>query len=269
MKPSRTMKDGVKAPLTTRDLARVAGISEQAVRDYESAGLLPPVPRAVNGYRAFSASHLAALLVVRGLKDAGYARDEMKRVMGAIDRGSLAPAMAILDAHHHTLWERRTELARGGGDAGAAPLGARSRRDLHSCLTIGAAARRVGVSVATVRFWEAVGVVQVGRDPANGYRRFTEANVDRLAAVKALRGLGVSWDAIREAVRDAPPAREDAPRPMPAIQVDIDRQSLLNARATSLVWAYASVRAGAAGEIGHDPLRAFLDILAAMPDEPS
>lgn len=49
------------------DLARVAGISTQQVRNYEHDGVLPPAPRTTSGYRSYSNRHRDALLAYRAL----------------------------------------------------------------------------------------------------------------------------------------------------------------------------------------------------------
>ena len=49
------------------DLAREAGISTQAVRNYEAAGILPEAPRTESGYRRYEEQHLRALLTYRAL----------------------------------------------------------------------------------------------------------------------------------------------------------------------------------------------------------
>ncbi|HEX2515201.1 MAG TPA: MerR family DNA-binding transcriptional regulator, partial [Chloroflexota bacterium] len=55
---------GVRRPV---DLARLAGVSTQQVRNYEQAGILPPVPRTATGYRRYDARHERALLAYRAL----------------------------------------------------------------------------------------------------------------------------------------------------------------------------------------------------------
>ncbi len=45
------------------DLARLAGVSAQQIRNYADAGILPPVPRTAAGYRRFGDTHRRALLI--------------------------------------------------------------------------------------------------------------------------------------------------------------------------------------------------------------
>lgn len=249
--------------LATRDLAVAAGISEQAVRDYEASGLLPPAPRQANGYRAFSAIHLATLCVLRALKEAGYSRDEIAIVMAAIARGSLAPALRIIDHHHHLLAVRRMTLAQAGADRAMGREG-ESRPDSgrRQPLSIGEAAARLGVRTSTLRFWESLALFRVARNPANGYREFDEVDLDRIAAIMRMRALDISWDAIREAMRDD--RRHSTEATTAAVDADLFRQSWLNARATAMVCTCAAAMTSATAGVDDDPMQPFLQSLAAM-----
>lgn len=63
---------------------------------------------------------------------------------------------------------------------------------------IGDLARRLGVSVKAVRYYEAVGILlPAGRTPS-GYRLYTEQDAQRLRFVKAAQAIGFRLDDIRE-----------------------------------------------------------------------
>jgi hypothetical protein len=47
--------------------ARLARVSAQQVRNYLDMGVLPPVERTANGYRAFTTHHADALITTRAL----------------------------------------------------------------------------------------------------------------------------------------------------------------------------------------------------------
>ena len=55
------------AALRPVDLARLAGISAQQVRNYADAGILPPAERTAAGYRLFEDRHRRAMLTYRAL----------------------------------------------------------------------------------------------------------------------------------------------------------------------------------------------------------
>lgn len=69
---------------------------------------------------------------------------------------------------------------------------------MDSGYTIGELAGLSGVSVRALRFYEEEGLLTPAREAANGYRRYTSKDVDRLQEIMLLRHLGV-------AVRDIGP----------------------------------------------------------------
>jgi DNA-binding transcriptional MerR regulator len=65
-------------------------------------------------------------------------------------------------------------------------------------LTRGQLAQRAEINLETVRFYEQQGLLAAPSRTASGYRKFAEAEVDRLAFVKRAKGLGFSLKEIRE-----------------------------------------------------------------------
>ncbi|MCC6237936.1 MAG: MerR family transcriptional regulator [Dehalococcoidia bacterium] len=65
---------------------------------------------------------------------------------------------------------------------------------------VGELARVAGVSVRTLRHYDAIGLLRPAQRSASGYREYTSEDVHRLYRVLALRRLGLSLDEIREAV---------------------------------------------------------------------
>jgi MerR family mercuric resistance operon transcriptional regulator len=59
-----------------------------------------------------------------------------------------------------------------------------------SGLTIGAVARRTGVSAETIRFYEREGLIQSPPRRASGYRQYGEDDVRRLAFIQHAKSLG-------------------------------------------------------------------------------
>src|SRR3954467_13938728 len=85
------------------------------------------------------------------------------------------------------------------GDAALGPL---KRQDEavpapDATLTIAELAERTGVSAHTLRYYERVGLLSVGRDAA-GQRRYTDADVSRVVFLNRLRTTGMP---IRELCR--------------------------------------------------------------------
>lgn len=76
-------------------------------------------------------------------------------------------------------------------------------------LTIGKVARRVGVSIDTVRFYERNGLIPEPPRSAAGYRHYPEDTVSRIRFIRRAKELGFSLQDIREllALRVDPEAR--------------------------------------------------------------
>lgn len=63
--------------------------------------------------------------------------------------------------------------------------------------TIGQAARKVGVPARTIRFWCDSGVLPPAGRSSDGYRRYDDDAIARLALIRTLRDLGLGLDDIR------------------------------------------------------------------------
>ncbi len=70
-------------------------------------------------------------------------------------------------------------------------------------IPIGEIARRTGLSVSAIRFYESRGLVQAGRN-SGGQRRFARSDIRRLSFVMIAQQLGFSIDRIAEALAPVP-----------------------------------------------------------------
>lgn len=166
------------------DLARGHGLSTQAIRNYEAAGILPGADRTPHGYRTYTARHARALAAFLALVP-GHGHQNAAAVMVAVNGGDVDAALRLVDeSHAQLLDDRRTlhEVERALRDLTPAP---RERGDTF----VGPLARRLGIRPATLRTWERAGVVAPGRDPHTGYRVYRAADVrDALLAHQLRRG---------------------------------------------------------------------------------
>ncbi|GAP65974.1 transcriptional regulator, MerR family [Mizugakiibacter sediminis] len=67
-----------------------------------------------------------------------------------------------------------------------------------SHLTIGAVAKRAGVGIDTIRYYEREGLLPAPRRRASGYRDYDADTVERLRFIRRAKELGFSLDEIRE-----------------------------------------------------------------------
>ncbi|PRY02355.1 DNA-binding transcriptional MerR regulator [Allonocardiopsis opalescens] len=181
---------GAEEGLRPVDLARLAGVSTQQIRNYVDAGVLPPVRWTPGGHRRFGPRHRAALLAYRALAR-GFGWEAAQDVMRAVHSGEVAAALEVVDAGHHALHEERLALIATAAAleavAGEVPEGAGADVPPRSGLLVGAVAARLGVRASVLRMWESAGLLRPRRDPATGYRRYGPADVRDARMVDMLR----------------------------------------------------------------------------------
>src|SRR3954467_8158897 len=91
------------------DLARAHGLSTQAVRNYEAAGILPAAERTPHGYRTYTPLHARALQAFLELV-AAHGHRAAASIMQAVNRGATDDALQIIDASHAQVLEDRRTL---------------------------------------------------------------------------------------------------------------------------------------------------------------
>jgi DNA-binding transcriptional MerR regulator len=231
--------------MRTIDLARAVGLSSQAVRDYETWGVLPPVERQPNGYRLYTDRHLRAMQTVRALLLAGYEKAQVQELMSAAHGGNLDNALSLIDAHHAAL-DKKRQQAQHVLQSISTLMTAREDpectvpiRSLH----IGAAAKAIGVPTSTLRFWEQEGLLNPTRDPMNRYRMYDRFQVRCLEVIARLRRADYSFDAIHavmDELSDSSPGSSF--RALEKRQDEISEESHACIVATTAYWNYVSAR---------------------------
>lgn len=185
--------------LRTSDVAKAVGVHPNTVRLYEEWGFLPPIPRSASGYRRFTEAHLDQMRLARTALHGPWPGRNIKRSALALVRQAAAGNLggALEQAYHHLALvqaeraqaEAAAELlerwARGtAADATAKPL------------QIGEAAALLDVTTDILRNWERNGLIQVPRNPRNGYRVYGAAEIGRLRVIRMLSRAGYSMMAI-------------------------------------------------------------------------
>ncbi|WCD94421.1 TioE family transcriptional regulator [Streptomyces sp. HUAS 31] len=177
------------------DLARGHGLSTQAVRNYEEAGILPAAARTPHGYRTYTSLHARALRAFLALVP-GYGHRTATSIMRAVNEGRVDEAFQLIDESHVQLLEDRRTLqavesalrdlapraapesgAVSGGDRAAVSGADPAAVPAPGGTFIGPLAEALGIRPATLRKWERAGLVRPRRDPRTGYRVYDEADV--------------------------------------------------------------------------------------------
>ncbi|MFJ2190483.1 TioE family transcriptional regulator [Kitasatospora sp. NPDC087861] len=195
------------------DLARGHGISTQAVRNYERDGFLPPAERTASGYRIYTEVHAAALDAYLSLV-AAYGHATGGRIMTALHRGGLDDALTVIDRGHGRLLRDRETLdavrtavdhlttrSDAARPDSAGPDTARGPAADPGVRSIGELAHRLLVTPATLRNWEAAGILTPARDPATGHRVFGADDIRDAELAHLLRRGGYPLEHIATVVR--------------------------------------------------------------------
>ncbi|WP_030160897.1 TioE family transcriptional regulator [Streptomyces sp. NRRL S-244] len=186
------------------DLAREHGLSTQAVRNYEEAGILPAAGRTPHGYRTYTSLHAAALRAFLALLP-GHGHRTATSIMCAVNQGADDEAFRLIDeSHAQLLDDRRTLQAVESALRDLEPIaaaepgerGASGGSDESGDLFIGLLAEALGIRPATLRKWERAGLVRPRRDPLTGYRVYGEADVRDARLAHQLRRGGYRLEQI-------------------------------------------------------------------------
>ncbi|MEU0400068.1 TioE family transcriptional regulator [Streptomyces sp. NPDC006197] len=157
------------------DLARAHGLSTQAVRNYEEAGILPAAGRTPFGYRAYTPLHADALRAFLALLP-GHGHPTATSIMRAVNQGAVGEAFRLIDESHAQLLDDRRTLR--AVESALRDLDREPATPPDPGGTfIGPLARQLGVRPATLRTWERAGLVRPRRDPRTGYRVYDGAAV--------------------------------------------------------------------------------------------
>lgn len=226
------------AKLRITDLARMAGISVQQVRNYVELGVLPPVERTASGYRVFTEAHAEALLIVRQLAE-GHGWERTRTIMRAVHAGDLETVLATVDASHAELDRERADIARVLGaleSVGAASAVPRPRQPLR----IGEVADVVGVRTPVLRLWEERGLLKPEREHGTGYRVYGAAELQKAEVVALLRRGNYPFPIVHAVLDElGPQGRPDRVRAeLAKREQDLGRRSLRRLRASAALSAY-------------------------------
>jgi len=187
--------------LRTSDIAKAVGAHPNTVRLYEEWGLLPPIPRSPSGYRLFTERHRDQMrLAWTALHSNLPARPLVTSVVRTAARGDLGGALELAYAYlarvrsERAQAEAAVEFLEHWAAGQATDTGMPARR-------IGEVAQHLGVTVDMLRNWDRNGLLDVPRDPANGYRMYGPDEIGRVRVIRMLRLAGYSIMAILRMLR--------------------------------------------------------------------
>lgn len=222
-----------RAKTSTRpvDLARRHGLSTQAVRNYEDAGLLPPATRSDGGHRRYTEQHALALDAFLALVP-GHGHATARTIMVAVNTGRLDDALDLIDRSHAGLVAERRIV-----DAVEDALRGITVREWNGPpVSIGPVAHQLGIRAATLRRWEQQGLLRPDRD-RQGYRVYRARDLRDAHIVGQLRRAGQPIPAIRLLLDDLRDTRD----PTEATRALADRRAALRGRARAMLVGAAAL----------------------------
>ena len=86
--------------IETQEFSQQTGLSTKTIRYYESIGILPPSPRAPNGYREYGEQHLERARFVAGARSLELSLDEISELL-AMQNHREAPCRTMLNQIKH------------------------------------------------------------------------------------------------------------------------------------------------------------------------
>ena len=100
--------------LRRSDLARLTGCNLETIRYYENIGIMPEPPRTAKNYRAYDDTHVARLRFVMRSRDLGFTLEEIRDLLGLVDRkaGSCADVQALASRHIASVRAKIADLRR-------------------------------------------------------------------------------------------------------------------------------------------------------------
>ena len=185
--------------LRTSDLAKAVGVHPNTVRRYVDRSLLPPVEYSPSGYRRFTRRHLDCLRLAWQVYGSQYPVKAIYqsgiRIIQATVSGDLGGALELAYSHLAFVQSERIQA-----DVAASLLerwasGALTDATIQP-LQIRQVARLLGITIDILRNWDRNGLIDVPRDPSNGYRRYGAGEISRLRVIRMLSRSGYSLSAI-------------------------------------------------------------------------
>ena len=82
------------------EVAERTALSLRTIRYYEEVGLVTPSSRTTGGFRLYSQTDVARLLLIRRMKPLDFSLEEMKDVLAVLDQLEAADPTGV---HHHQL----------------------------------------------------------------------------------------------------------------------------------------------------------------------
>jgi DNA-binding transcriptional MerR regulator len=117
MKERRMTEQAAPTTMHIGELADRTGLSNRTIRHYDEVGLLHPSGRTEGGFRLYTDTDLARLLIIRRMKPLGFTLEQMAELLAVVDAleaadddADRARLRGQLDEYIRDTEERRAKL---------------------------------------------------------------------------------------------------------------------------------------------------------------
>lgn len=186
----------------TAEVASIIGIHPNTVRLYEELGFIPKPERKSNGYRIFTDFHIEQFKLARLALQVEVLQNGLRKkilqMVKASAAGDFNTALLLTEDYLQQIQQERSnaeeairvvkQILSGGVPENSHLF---RRKEVSEYL---------GISMDALRNWEMNGLLTVKRKQ-NGYRVYTDADIQRLIMIRSLRCANYSLEAILRMLR--------------------------------------------------------------------
>ena len=182
----------------TSEVAKIVGVHSNTVRLYEKLELIPEVKRLQNGYRIFTDYHIKQFILARiafkvEILQNGL-RKKMINIVKLSAKGKFEEAISCTENYINQIEQERKNAEE------AIEISKHLLLDIdveknNMFLTRKQTADYLEVTIDTLRNWEMNGLFTIKRKQ-NGYRVYTENDINKLKIIRTLRCANYSLSAI-------------------------------------------------------------------------
>jgi len=179
----------VRSYFYTSEIANAVGVHPNTVRLYEEWGYLPPVPRTPGGYRKFSETHLDQMKLIRLAMNFTWMGGQVRRTAyEMIASGAEGDLGGALEISYKLRVQIQAEQAQAEAAADFLETWAKGSavESKDKPRRIGEVAKLLNVTSDRLRNWERNGLIDVPRNPLNGYRFYRTREIGRLRVIRTL-----------------------------------------------------------------------------------
>lgn len=182
----------------TSEVAKIVGVHSNTVRLYEKLELIPEVKRLQNGYRIFTDYHIKQFILARTAFKVEILQNGLRKKMINIvklsAKGKFEEAISCTEDYINQVEQERKNAEE------AIEISKHLLLDIdveknNMFLTRKQTADYLQVTIDTLRNWEMNGLLTIKRKQ-NGYRVYTENDINKLKIIRTLRCANYSLSAI-------------------------------------------------------------------------